>query len=71
MEKELASETPCFLTKLVHRQSSKKEIVSSNFDRALSCLLCMFGDAGLGLALHGLVQSDLSGLVWSGLALHT
>jgi hypothetical protein len=45
--------------------------VSSNFNHALSSLLCTFGDAGLGLAVHGLVQSDLSGLVRSDLALHT
>jgi hypothetical protein len=43
--------------------------VSSNFNRALSSLLCTFVDAGLGLALHGPVQSDLSRLVQSGLAL--
>jgi hypothetical protein len=42
----------------------KKKIVPANFSHAMFSPLFTLGDACLGLALHGLVQSDL---VWCGL----
>jgi len=44
----------------------KKKIVSVNLSHAVFSLLFTLDDGCLGLALHGLVQSDLvwCGLVW-------
>ena len=56
MEMKLASEKLRVFKKLDSGQSTKQEVLYSNFSHAVFCLLFMLGDAGLSLALHGPVQ---------------
>ena len=59
----MAPETCVCVVKYLTMSEVQGKIVSRNFSHVVFSLLSTLGSTGLGLALHGTVQS---GLVWHG-----